>query len=136
MTVFASKLATSVAAERRKSMSAKPQANQIVTVVVDRSLPHGVFVHNAQDGTQGFIRRREMSWEGDIDPCTLVSKGQQIQAVVLSTPKSIIGLNLATSAPYPTLGTHFANGMRREVLFQHTFVMYSRMACLFKFCLA
>ncbi|MCX7707797.1 MAG: S1 RNA-binding domain-containing protein, partial [Anaerolineae bacterium] len=55
---------------------------QIVSGRVDRVLPFGVFVQLAGN-IRAYIRRRELSLEGDIDPSALVAEGQEIKAVVL-----------------------------------------------------
>jgi signal transduction histidine kinase/predicted RNA-binding protein with RPS1 domain len=55
-----------------------------LNVIVDKVLPFGVFV--TIDGRRrGYIKRRQMSWAGDIDPRELVEPGQAIKAVVLET---------------------------------------------------
>ncbi len=47
---------------------------------------YGVFVHLSDD-THAYIRRRELSLEGDLDPHQVVSKGKEIQAVVVALPE-------------------------------------------------
>lgn len=59
---------------------------QRVTGEVERLLPYGVFVR-LLDGSRAYIRRRELSLEGDIDPRQIVSQGEEIQAVVLALPE-------------------------------------------------
>ena len=73
-----------------------------VTVTVERILPFGVFVR-LEDGREGYIRRRELSLEGDVTPQELVSPGQQIAAVVLdpSEPNRSIELSHRATLPDP-----------------------------------
>ncbi len=60
--------------------------DQLITAKVEKVFPFGVFVRLA-DGTRAYIRRRELSLEGDVDPRELVSEGQIIRAVILSLPE-------------------------------------------------
>lgn len=55
---------------------------QIVSGRVDRVFPFGIFIQ-LEGNVRAYIRRRELSLEGDIDPGALVTEGQEIQAVVL-----------------------------------------------------
>jgi len=59
---------------------------QRVTGKVDTVLPYGVFVR-LPDGTRAYIRRRELSWEGDQDPRQVVSQDEEVQAVVVALPE-------------------------------------------------
>lgn len=69
---------------------------QVVKAKVFRILPYsGVLVH-LEDGTQGFIRRRELSWnEKQPDPQKYVRQGQQIETVVISRDKERGTLSLS-----------------------------------------
>lgn len=58
-----------------------------ITVIVERVHPFGVFVR-LQDGTRGYIRRRELTLSGDIDPHDVVAEGDEIKAVVLKRASS------------------------------------------------
>jgi len=60
---------------------------QQVVGKVERVLPYGVFVCLA-DGTRAYIRRRELSFERNVDPSEIVSEGEAIQAVIVALPKS------------------------------------------------
>ena len=60
---------------------------QQVTGEVERLFPYGVFVRLA-DGAQAYIRRRELSLEGNIDPRLIVSQGQMVQAVIVALPEA------------------------------------------------
>jgi len=53
---------------------------------VEKLLPYGVFVRLSDD-TRAYIRRRELSPEGDADPRQIVSQGEVIRAVVVALPE-------------------------------------------------
>jgi len=75
---------------------------QQVTGEVERVLPYGIFVH-LPDGSRAYIRRRELSLEGDVDPRQVVSQGETIQAVVvaLSEPGRTMELSVRELRPDP-----------------------------------
>ncbi len=60
--------------------------NQVVSARVERIFPFGVFVL-LPDGTPGYVRRRELTLAGTIDPQQVVSKGQTLKAVVIALPE-------------------------------------------------
>jgi signal transduction histidine kinase/CheY-like chemotaxis protein/predicted RNA-binding protein with RPS1 domain len=62
-------------------------ANRIVTGVVESVFPFGVFVR-LPDGSQGYIRRRELSLSGDVEPAAVTKEGDEIQAVVVEPARS------------------------------------------------
>jgi signal transduction histidine kinase/predicted RNA-binding protein with RPS1 domain/DNA-binding response OmpR family regulator len=53
-----------------------------VVVKVEQIFPFGVFVR-LQDGTEGYIRRRELAWGKDVDPRQLVAVGDTFEAIEL-----------------------------------------------------
>ncbi len=63
-------------------MNTQYAERETVTCRVERIHPFGVFVR-LPDGTEGYIRRREMSLAGNVDPRQLVRAGESLQAVVL-----------------------------------------------------
>ena len=73
---------------------------QRVTATVEKVLPFGVFVRLA-DGTLAYIRRRELSLEGDKPPGEIVSEGQTLQAVVLSPAEASRLMELTVRAIHP-----------------------------------
>jgi len=73
---------------------------QQVTGKVYKRFRYGIFVR-LDDGSQAYIRRREMSWEGDIDPRKLVQTGQEIKAVVLDLGESDRNMELSFKAVLP-----------------------------------
>ena len=87
-------------------MSTKGESSQAYSVGqtvsgrVDRVFPFGAFVRLG-DGTRAYIRRRELSLEGDIDPRELLTEGQEIKAVVLQLAESGRSLELSRRATLP-----------------------------------
>lgn len=75
---------------------------QRVAATVERILPFGVFVR-LPDGTPGYIRRRELSLSGDLEPSRVVGEGQRLQAVVttLAGPGSLMELSVRDALPDP-----------------------------------
>ena len=65
-----------------------------VTGRVTKMLHFGVFV-TFEDGIQGIIRRRELSWEGDPRPQELASSGQLIDLIVINVDHSNQRLELS-----------------------------------------
>ena len=72
----------------------------VLNVRVEQIHPFGVFVR-LEDGTEGYIRRRELSLSGDIEPTAVVKAGEQIKAVVLDSPASGPALELSHRAALP-----------------------------------
>jgi signal transduction histidine kinase/predicted RNA-binding protein with RPS1 domain len=70
------------------------QINQVVVAQVEQAFPFGVFVR-LPDGTQGYVRRRELTQAGNLDPRQVVSEGQEIKAVVIALAEP--GRNLELS---------------------------------------
>ena len=50
---------------------------QRISGEVEKILPFGVFLRLA-DGTRAYIRRRDLSWAGDIEPQKLVKEGKAV----------------------------------------------------------
>lgn len=80
----------------------KYSPGQTVIAKVTRILPSGAFV-TLPDGTEAYIRRRELSLAGDLDPRTVVNEGQQIQAIILqlARPGRLMELSLRAILPDP-----------------------------------
>jgi len=57
-----------------------------VQVGVDSVFPFAVFCHLVSDGSQGYIRRRELSMSGQTDPRQLVKPGDELAVVVANLP--------------------------------------------------
>ena len=75
---------------------------QRVVGQVERLLPYGVFVRLG-DGTQAYIRRRELTWAGNIDPRELWRAGQQLEGVILklTAPGQSLELSCRDILPDP-----------------------------------
>ncbi|MGA9349742.1 MAG: S1 RNA-binding domain-containing protein [Anaerolineae bacterium] len=82
-----------------------------VTVTVDRILPFGVFVR-LKDGREGYIRRRELSLAGDVNPQEVVSLGQQIEAVILELEEPSRSIELSHRATLPDPWQEFTGKFR------------------------
>ncbi|MGQ9598884.1 MAG: S1 RNA-binding domain-containing protein [Anaerolineae bacterium] len=67
---------------------------QMVTGRVEQVFPFGVFVR-LQDGTPAYIRRRELTRAGNVDPREALSVNQEVQAAVVALPEP--GRNLELS---------------------------------------
>jgi len=86
---------------------------QHVVGTVDKLLPYGVFVR-LDDGSRAYIRRRELSLEGDVDPRELLTEGQQIQAVVLQLAEPGRSMELSRRAILPHPWQEFAHRFREN----------------------
>ncbi len=84
-----------------------------VDAVVERVLPFGVFVR-LTDGTPGYIRRRELDLDADVDPLAVVRKGQKIWAVILESEQEQTHVELSRRAtlrdPWPEFARRFHEG--------------------------
>ena len=62
----------------------KLDSSQPLEVVVERVLSFGVFVR-LPDGTKGYIRRRELDLDSDVEPSLVTHKGERIKALVINS---------------------------------------------------
>lgn len=76
------------------------QINQPVVATVDQIFPFGVFVR-LPDETPAYIRRRELTQSGDVDPQQVVSKGEQLKALVVSLAEGDQNLELSVRRAEP-----------------------------------
>ncbi|MBN1991726.1 MAG: S1 RNA-binding domain-containing protein [Anaerolineae bacterium] len=78
------------------------QINQMIVAHVEQIFPFGVFVR-LSDGTQAFIRRRELTQAGNLDPDQIVSEGDEIKGLVigLATPNQNLELSVRRAEPDP-----------------------------------
>ena len=67
-----------------------------VTVTVENVFSFGVFVR-LPDGTEGYVRRRELAWEKNADPRQLVAVGDTFEAEILPQSESGEGRRLELS---------------------------------------
>lgn len=93
--------------------------NQRVSGKVDKILPYGVFVRLA-DGTRAYIRRRELSWAGDVEPRKLVQEGQVVQAFVIGLPGSDRSIELSLKATLPDPWQEFISKFRERDIVEGT----------------
>lgn len=95
--------------ERRTTIDYKP--GQPVTAIVERVFPFGVFVR-LPDGTEAYVRRRELSQDGTLAPEDVVSIGQEIQAAVLALPEPGQRLELSVRRAQPDPWETFARSYK------------------------
>ena len=87
------------------------QIDQLVTARVERVLPFGVFVR-LPDGAQAYVRRRELTQAGDLDPRQVVSEGDEIQGVVIALAEPGRNLELSVRRAEPDPWEAFARSHR------------------------
>lgn len=90
-----------------------PSDLQSLEVTVERILPFGVFVR-LPDSTRGYIRKRELDLDADVEPSEIVQEGQKIQAVVIKTEDADTHVELSRRAtlkdPWPEFAQHNHEG--------------------------
>ncbi|MGB9723249.1 MAG: S1 RNA-binding domain-containing protein [Chloroflexia bacterium] len=87
---------------------------QRVTVRVEKVLPFGVFVC-LPDGHRAYIRKRELTLEGDIEPGQRFRPGQELQAVVMDLPEGEgrlpeLSVRRTHPDPWPEFARQWAEG--------------------------
>lgn len=75
---------------------------QHTVATVESIYPFGVFVR-LEDGARAYIRRRELTLSGDLDPRSVVTEGQQVEAIIveLARPPSLMELSVRDALPDP-----------------------------------
>ena len=69
---------------------------ETVEVKINRILPHFGILVSLDDGTRGYVRRRELSWDEKVpDPKKFGQPGSQLKAVVLDRDKETGNLSLS-----------------------------------------
>jgi signal transduction histidine kinase/predicted RNA-binding protein with RPS1 domain/ActR/RegA family two-component response regulator len=86
--------------------------NQRVSGKVEKILPYGVFVRMG-DGTRAYIRRRELSWDGDTNPRELFQEGEAIEAVIIRLSSSDRTMELSLKSTLPDPWQHFIHQFRK-----------------------
>lgn len=77
-------------------MEKEPLKGRVIKGQVYRILPHFGILVRLEDGTRGFIRRRELSWsEAEPDPREYAQVGDEIEAVVLERDPETGSLSLS-----------------------------------------
>jgi signal transduction histidine kinase/predicted RNA-binding protein with RPS1 domain/DNA-binding response OmpR family regulator len=93
--------------------------NQQVSVLVERIFPFGIFVR-LKNGSQGYIRRRELDFDTDVDPTQIVREGEEITAVVFNLGggnRIELSRRLALQDPWETfVNSHFVGNVVRGVV--------------------
>lgn len=91
----------------------KYTVNQQIDVTVERVLPFGVFVR-LPNGASGYIRRRELELDADVEPSEIVREGQEIQVVVIKAEEADARIELSRRAtlkdPWPEFAQHNYEG--------------------------
>ncbi len=102
----------------------KNTVDQRVEATVERVLPFGVFARLA-DGTEAYIRRRELDLDADAEPSQVVREGDSIEVVVLKLGERGKHIELSRRAtledPWPKFARqhHAGDVVRGEVRALH-----------------
>lgn len=83
------------------------RTGQRLIVRVEKILPFGIFVRLA-DGSQAYVRRRELTLEGDQDPRQVVTSGQSIEAVIQMLPAQGRTMELSVKDALPDPWDNFS----------------------------
>ena len=65
----------------------KNLTSEVLDVTVEQIFPFGVFVR-LPDGTQGYIRRRELALDADVNPTEVTHIGTKIKATIINSDES------------------------------------------------
>lgn len=82
------------------------RVGQAVTARVDQVFHFGVFVR-LPDDTRAYVRKRELTREGDLNPYETLSTGDEIEAVVIALPEKGHHLELSVRRAKPDLWDEF-----------------------------
>jgi len=96
--------------EKRKTVTIH-SLRQRVTATVERVFPFGAFVR-LPDGTEAYVRRRELSQDRTLSPEEVVSVGQEIEAVVIALPVSSQNLELSVRQAEPDSWKEFIRAFK------------------------
>ena len=90
-----------------------PANSQALEVTVERVLPFGIFVR-LPDGSPGYIRRRELDLDADVEPAEILQVGEKIWAEVIKTEAADSRIELSRRAtlkdPWPEFAKHHHEG--------------------------
>ena len=81
----------------------KYEVNQKVKVIVEKILPFGIYVR-LDDGSNGYIRRRELDLDADVDPLQVVKENDSIEAVILNSSEPGKYIELSRRATLESMG--------------------------------
>jgi signal transduction histidine kinase/predicted RNA-binding protein with RPS1 domain len=96
--------------EERKTITTY-HPRQRVTATVEQIFSFGAFVR-LPDGTEAYVRRRELSHDSTLLPRDVVSVGQQIPAIVVALPEGDRKLELSLRQAEPDPWTAFVHATR------------------------
>ncbi len=86
---------------------------QQVVGTIEKVMRYGIFI-NLDDGTRAYVRRRELTWAGTIDPRTLWKEGDRIEGIVIKLDDSEYSLELSHRAilsdPWQEFAKQFQQG--------------------------
>jgi len=107
-----------------QSIASRNNIQDAVHCIVKRIFPFGVFVQ-LDDGSPGYIRRRELTLSGDTDPRQVVSEGQSMQARVLepvSQGKMVeLSIRATLPDPWPEFIRHYQSDSPVAVTIKHVY---------------
>jgi len=96
-------------------LTARQPANyrlhQRVTAHVERIFPFGVFVR-LPDGTPAYVRRRELTQAGNLDPRQVVAEGTEIEGVVIALAGAAHNLELSVRRAQPDPWDAFSRSVK------------------------
>jgi signal transduction histidine kinase/predicted RNA-binding protein with RPS1 domain/ActR/RegA family two-component response regulator len=98
---------------------------QTVLACVEQVFPFGAFVR-LPDGTQGYVRKRELTLAGNQDPREVVSPGQEIKAVVVALPQAEQSLELSVRQAEPDPWETFGQSQVRDTVTATVKKLYNR----------
>ncbi len=98
---------------------------QTVVARVEHVFPFGAFVR-LPDGTQGYVRKRELTLSGNQDPRQVVSPGQEIKAVVIALPQAEQSLELSVRQAQPDPWETFRPSQVRDTVTATVKKLYRR----------
>ena len=87
------------------------QINQVVVARVERVFPFGVFVR-LPNGTQAYVRKRELTQAGNVDPRQVILEGEEIKAVVIAQAEPDRNLELSVRRAEPDPWDAFARSSK------------------------
>jgi len=84
---------------------------ETVRVSIESVFPFGIFVR-LEDGANGYIRRRELTLSGDVDPRDVVSVGDTLIAVITRPAGADAQMELSVKAARPDPWHEFIDRFR------------------------
>ncbi len=91
--------------------SDKYRLHQRVTACVERIFPFGVFVR-LPDGTPAYVRRRELTQAGNVDPRQVVTEGDEVEGIVIALADANRNLELSVRLAQPDPWESFSRSVK------------------------